>query len=344
MDLRPRFLAGDIASNVVVAFCAALAVPGALLSAWPMPLAMLAAMVIGMVVGELLAAFVLCRWFGDAEIMLPGMVVGMAGGMAPVMAGPTLGGYAEYAIVALVVGGAGTALFRLLDWSLRGPRPLQIDDAAHSEDRAKWDRLAPVFDAAVGPGPRARRMPLRKAFFARMASGRILVVGIGTGTDIAGFPSGRSIVAIDVSPRMLDHAVLRARAYDGDLTLQVMDVHCMTFAENSFDQVFVPFALAAMTEPVAGLRAIRRVLKPGGTLHLLEQARSRIFPINVMQRVMTILWGRFGAALDRDPVSQVRTAGYHLEGVRTVYLDVIKIIDARVNHIPSVTPPCAEVT
>ena len=195
--------------------------------------------------------------------------------------------------------------------------------------REKWDRAAANFDLMAGYGPEKRWMPAKRDFFSRMGGGRILFLAVGTGLDIQFFPEGRSIVGIDISPRMLEVAKPRVEAYPGSFETQVMDVHEMSFEDDSFDQVFTSCTFCSVPEPVKGLEALHRVLKPGGELHMFEHTGSRYYPFRLMMNLMTPLSRRFGPEMNRPTVENVKAAGFTLESVEHVFLDVVKIIHAR---------------
>ena len=145
--------------------------------------------------------------------------------------------------------------------------------------RRKWDRAAANFDLMAGHGPEKRWAPFKEEFFSRMGDGRILFLAVGTGLDVPFFPAGRSIVGIDISQRMLDKARPRVDRYEGSMELQQADVHEMPFDEGSFDQVFTSCTFCSVPRPVAGLEALRRVLRPGGELHMFEHTGSRWFSV-----------------------------------------------------------------
>ena len=195
--------------------------------------------------------------------------------------------------------------------------------------RDKWDRASRTFDLMSAYGPEWRWKPAKQAVFARMRpDAKILFLALGTGLDIGCFPTGRDITAIDISPKMVEKAQARVAAYDGNMTAQVMDVHAMTFPEESFDQVFTSCTLCSVPNPVAALIALHQVIKPGGELHMFEHTGSRLFPFNVMMKLMSPLASRFGPELDRDTVANVRAAGFRITEVHHVFLDTVKTIHA----------------
>ena len=153
--------------------------------------------------------------------------------------------------------------------------------------RKKWDRAARSFDLMSAYGPEWRWKPAKRAVFAQMRpDAKILFLALGTGLDIAAFPPGCDITAIDISPKMIEKAEKRIAGYSGRMTARVMDVHDLDFPDGSFDQVFTSCTFCSVPRPVEGLKALYRVLKPGGELHMFEHTGSRLFPFSLMMKIM----------------------------------------------------------
>jgi ubiquinone/menaquinone biosynthesis C-methylase UbiE len=193
--------------------------------------------------------------------------------------------------------------------------------------QAKWDKTAPTFDLMAGKGAEKRWRPFKEELFKNM-EGRILFLALGTGLDIETFPAGKTIAAIDISPKMLEVAQPRITAYDGKINAQVMDVHDLAFEDDSFDQVFTSCTFCSVPRPVEGLRALRRVLKPGGELFMFEHTGSRYYPFKIMMDVMTQLTRRVGPEMNRTTVANVQAAGFQIREVNNLFLDVVKTIKA----------------
>ena len=192
----------------------------------------------------------------------------------------------------------------------------------------KWDHAAKNFDVMAGFGPEKRWAPAKQRLFAKMGAGKILFLAVGTGLDIRFFPPGRNIVGIDISRRMLDKAQPRAQAYDGRIQLMQADVHELPFADGEFDQIFTSCTFCSVPNPIAGLQALRRVLQPGGELHMFEHTGSRYFPFNLLMHMMTPLTRPVGPDMNRTTVENVQAAGFRLTQVTHVFLDVVKTISA----------------
>jgi ubiquinone/menaquinone biosynthesis C-methylase UbiE len=109
----------------------------------------------------------------------------------------------------------------------------------------------------------------------RYAPGRrVLEAGCGTGAQtvfLAGSNPNAEIVSIDVSPASLDLARRRVdRAGHRNVHFQLADLFHLPFPESTFDDVFLCFVLEHLAEPEKALAALRRVLKPGGTITVIE--------------------------------------------------------------------------
>jgi phosphatidylethanolamine/phosphatidyl-N-methylethanolamine N-methyltransferase len=103
----------------------------------------------------------------------------------------------------------------------------------------------------------------------------VLEVGIGTGLNLPLYPATCRLTGIDLSQEMLDKAVERVQTLTmPDVTLKVMDATSMDFGENAFDKAVATYTISAVPDPVAVLKEMRRVVKPMGTIVILNHFRS----------------------------------------------------------------------
>lgn len=190
----------------------------------------------------------------------------------------------------------------------------------------KWDRASGGYDL-FSSGAEKRWEYVKRESLSKI-SGRVLFLAMGTGLEVRFFPPGMDVTGIDISSGMLTQAAPRADDYDGSFQLAQTDVEHLAFADETFDCVVTSCTFCSVPDPVAGLKELYRVLKPGGELRMFEHTGSRWFPFNLMLNVMTPFSRQFGPEMNRDTVSNVETAGFRLRSVENVYLDVVKIIVA----------------
>jgi SAM-dependent methyltransferase len=109
----------------------------------------------------------------------------------------------------------------------------------------------------------------------------VLEAGCGVGAQtqtLAANSPGAAILSIDVS----DASVLEARkaveaAGIKNVTVRQADIFRLPFPPESFDHVFVCFVLEHLEAPVKALRALKAVLKPGGTITVIEGDHGSTF-------------------------------------------------------------------
>jgi SAM-dependent methyltransferase len=106
------------------------------------------------------------------------------------------------------------------------------------------------------------------------AGSRVLEVGCGVGAQTATLARRSpqaAITAFDVSATSVDQARRRiADAGIGNVEFLQANLFDLPFADGAFDHAFVCFVLEHLAQPVAALAAIRRLLRPGGTLTVIE--------------------------------------------------------------------------
>lgn len=202
-----------------------------------------------------------------------------------------------------------------------------METIADKATQRKWDAASRTLDFFSFAEDR-RLGPHKRRLFEKIR-GATLLVAAGTGNDFKFLPPNQNVVAIDISPKMLERAAKKAASYPGTIELREMDVCDLEFPDGTFDTALTVCTFCSVPNPVAGLRELRRVLKPDGQLLMFEHVRSGIGPLGIMMDLMTPVTARFGPALNRDTVGNVQKAGFHLTRVENVYLDVVKAIEAK---------------
>jgi ubiquinone/menaquinone biosynthesis C-methylase UbiE len=196
----------------------------------------------------------------------------------------------------------------------------------------RYQRIAPLYDLLDLPFEYGRYRRIRPLLFAGL-SGRILDAGVGTGRNIPFYPAGSSVVGIDFSPAMLARAERRRRASPAAVELREMDVTHLDFPDGTFDAAVATFLFCVLPDELqpAGLRQLARVVKPGGSIRLLEYVR----PTRPVRRFVAHLWApwiawAYGAGFDRRTEQQLAAAGLAIVERRFVVDDLLKLISVRV--------------
>ena len=102
---------------------------------------------------------------------------------------------------------------------------------------------------------------------------RLLDVGCGPGTitvDLAAHVAPGQVIGVDTSAEVLERARRHAAELGAPVSFQVGDVYALDFPDASFDVVHAHEVLQHLTDPVAALREMRRVTRPGGVVALRE--------------------------------------------------------------------------
>ena len=140
--------------------------------------------------------------------------------------------------------------------------------------RAMFDRIAPVYDLMnrVMTAGLDRRWRRATAVAAVRPGDRVLDACCGTGDlAVACAGAGGRVTGLDFSERMLD----RARRKAPELEWVQGDLLALPFADGTFDAATVGFGVRNVEDIGAGLRELRRVLRPDGRLAVLEITRPR---------------------------------------------------------------------
>lgn len=150
------------------------------------------------------------------------------------------------------------------------------------------------------------------------ASGRVLELGVGTGSNLAFYPPEVSdVVGIDPHDAVLDRAIDTVRDLESEglpyqIRLQRADAAKLPYAAASFDTVVAFLTLCTIPDFRAAARETYRVLKPAGRLLVLEHVKAEDGALAWWQRRLNPVWKRLavGCHLDRDTTAALRDAGF----------------------------------
>ena len=147
-----------------------------------------------------------------------------------------------------------------------------------------------VFDWIFHPG---REQAMRLLDVKR--NDHVLEVGIGTGLNLPLYPTHCHITGIDLSEEMLEKAQDKIIELGRiSVTLKVMDATVMDFGDSEFDSAVATYTISAVPDPVGVLREMRRVVKPGGSIVLLNHFRSEQRVVGRLEDLVSPVCTRLG--------------------------------------------------
>jgi phosphatidylethanolamine/phosphatidyl-N-methylethanolamine N-methyltransferase len=189
-------------------------------------------------------------------------------------------------------------------------------DEETRKTRARYDRVAWLYDAEEYLVERLLYARWRRRLWDQVPSGHGLEVGVGTGKNLAYYPAGSTVTAVDLSSRMLERAKRHAQRSGTQVGLALMDAEHLDRPDATFDWAVATFVFCSVPDPVKGLRELARVVKPDGRIFLLEHMRSSI-PLAglVMDALNPIAVRLTGANINRRTMENIHRAGLNVLSV-----------------------------
>ena len=116
-------------------------------------------------------------------------------------------------------------------------------------------------------------------------TGDVVEIGFGSGLNVPHYPSTVTrVAAVEPSERAWGLAERRLAATAIPVQRSGLDGQSLPFADDSFDSALSSWTMCTIPDVAAALAELRRVLKPGGTLHFLEHGLAPDEPVRRWQR------------------------------------------------------------
>jgi ubiquinone/menaquinone biosynthesis C-methylase UbiE len=191
-----------------------------------------------------------------------------------------------------------------------------------------WEKQAPRYDRSIVLWEKVLFGDGRRWVCSR-AQGEVLEVAIGTGRNLAFYPAGVRLTGIDLSPAMLERARQRARELGIAVDLREGDAQDLPFPDESFDTVVCTLSLCNIPDDHKAITEMKRVLRPGGRLLLLDHIRAASVLGRAVQRVLEVVTVRLGGEhLLRRPLEHVQAEGFRIEEQERYKLGIVERLAA----------------
>lgn len=171
--------------------------------------------------------------------------------------------------------------------------------------------FAAVYDTLLKPAERRELAPRRARLLAGL-QGTVVDVGSGTGANLQYFRQAGRVILVE--PDRFMRAKSGARLGESSVPVEVSDADAehLPLADGTADAVVFTLVLCSVPDQRLALLEARRVLKPGGTLAVLEHVR-RPGRAGRWQDRLDGLWGRCvapGCHVNRNTVDAIAEAGF----------------------------------
>jgi ubiquinone/menaquinone biosynthesis C-methylase UbiE len=205
----------------------------------------------------------------------------------------------------------------------------QASDQRAQQLRRHWDKHARTYDKQMAFWER-RLFGDGRHWVCAQASGEVLEVAIGTGRNLPFYPEGIRLTGVDFSPAMLELARRQADQLGRKVDLRLGDAQALDLPDASFDTVVCTLSLCAIPDERRAIAEMKRVLRPGGRLLLLDHVAGAPRWVRAIQWLLERVTGPLGEEhLRRRPLLQVQAEGFQIEQRERSKLGIVERLVAR---------------
>jgi ubiquinone/menaquinone biosynthesis C-methylase UbiE len=177
------------------------------------------------------------------------------------------------------------------------------------KEAPRYDRQISFFERVLFGGGRE--------WVCSQAQGEVLELAAGTLRNLPHYQDGVRLTAVELSPEMAAIGRKRAEELGREIDLRVGDVQKLDFPDASFDTVTCTLGFCTIPDTTAAAGEAFRVLRPGGSLLMLEHVRSPVRPVRATERLLEPLFLRFMADnLTREPLDYLPGVGFEIDEVQ----------------------------
>jgi ubiquinone/menaquinone biosynthesis C-methylase UbiE len=172
-----------------------------------------------------------------------------------------------------------------------------------------------LYDLASRSAERGEMGERRESLLADL-EGDVIEIGAGTGANLPHYRRAARVVAVEPDASMAKR--LPPRVAEAQVPVEVTrgSAEELPFPADSFDAAVMTFVLCSVDEPAAALAEVRRVLRPGGRLVVLEHVRGEGRLARWQDRLTGVSERLFGNChLNRQTRDAIAAAGFDVSDV-----------------------------
>jgi ubiquinone/menaquinone biosynthesis C-methylase UbiE len=190
-----------------------------------------------------------------------------------------------------------------------------------------YDKFARYYDSVFAPLERIGLARYRREALAELPEdARILELGCGTGANFKFYRKSEIAVSTEISLQMLE----AARKKRVSNVLVNADAQYLPFGENEFDAAFATLVFCSIPEPPLAFAEIRRVVKNGGKVVLLDHVRPPGALGRIFDGLNRVTESVFEDHFNRRTAEMAGDCGLSVIEVRKKMAGIVNLIVCRV--------------
>lgn len=188
---------------------------------------------------------------------------------------------------------------------------------------AVYDKFARYYDRVFAPLERIGLQRYRRETLALLPEhASILELGSGAGANFEFYPASERAISTELSIKMIEVAKPKAA---GNILINA-DAQQLPFSENVFDAAFATLVFCSIPKPELAFAELRRVVKPGGKVVLLEHVRPKGVLGYVFDGLNVCTHAVFDDHFNRQTAEIAAKSGLEIVEVREKMAGIVNLI------------------